>query len=133
MGASPTPRSPPPTVTFGLSISHNTITHADAWRGGGIALRATWHEGPEPHRWDLVNNALIFHNILADLTGPSARPCRGGQALPRTGISLAGSSLAARTVLYANSCHLVLRPLDAGTQSVVKVCVDTAHPSCECQ
>jgi hypothetical protein len=133
MGASPTSWSRPPTAGSGLSISHNTIARADAWRGGAIALRATWYEGPEPHRWDLVNNALIFHNTLLDLDGPPARACRGDSPKARAGISLSGSSLAARTVLYANTCDSASRPLDSGSQQIVKVCRTSTQKSCECE
>ena len=133
LAASPTPQSPPPIVDYGLTISHNTITRADAWRGGAIALTATWFQGPEPRQWPLVNNALIFHNMLLGLAGPPARACRGELPHARTGISLSGSSLVAHTVLYANTCGTAPRRLAARAEQFVSVCPNGAEPSCECQ
>src|SRR5437868_8508107 len=69
-GASPTPESPPPVLGFGISISHNTIIHADGYLGGGIDTAPTWQRGPAPHNWPFMENLLIFHNQLQDIEGP---------------------------------------------------------------
>jgi hypothetical protein len=135
LAASPSPRSPPPTVSFGLSIAHNTIRRADARQGGAITFSAGWYKGPPPHRWALVDNPLIFHNEIEDFWSPPADPCHNEPPHDRIGISLRGSSLVARTVLYDNSCSDTPQPLDTGHQSVVPVCPATNGPrphSCEC-
>jgi hypothetical protein len=132
VAAGPTTRSPPPTVSYGLSISHNTVNHADGLRGGAIAFTPTWYQGPPPHRWPLVNNALIYQNILTGLDTAPAKPCNGESIRERTGISLGGSSLVWRTVLYANTCTDARRALDAVSQDVSRICPSGTQPSCEC-
>jgi hypothetical protein len=133
LAAGPTTHSaPPPTVSFGLSISHNTINHADGLRGGAIAFSPTWYQGPAPHRWPLVNNALIFQNTLTGLDTAPAKPCKGESIHQRTGISLGGSSLDWRTVLYANTCPDARRAVDIAPRDVTRVCTPGAEPSCEC-
>jgi hypothetical protein len=133
LAAGPTTRSaPPPTVSYGLSISHNTINHADGLRGGAIAFSPTWYQGPVPHRWPLANNALIFQNKLTGLDTAPARPCDGESIHQRTAISLGGSSLVWRTVLYANACPDARRALDVAPRDVTRVCPPGAQPSCEC-
>jgi hypothetical protein len=47
-GASPTPDSPPPVESYGISISHNVVTHADGLNGGAIDLTRGWYAGPSP-------------------------------------------------------------------------------------
>jgi hypothetical protein len=133
LAAGPTTRSaPPPIVSYGLSISHNTINHADGLRGGAIAFSPTWYQGPAPHRWPLVNNALVFQNTLTGLDSAPAKPCKGESIHQRTGISLGGSSLDWRTVLYANACPDARRALDIAPRDVTRVCPPGAQPSCEC-
>jgi hypothetical protein len=133
LAAGPTTRSaPPPTVSYGLSISHNTINHADGLRGGAIAFSPTWYQGPAPHRWPLVNNALIYQNKLTGLDVAPAKPCKGESIHQRTAISLGGSSLVWRTVLYANTCPDARRALDVTPRDVNRVCPPGANPSCEC-
>jgi hypothetical protein len=133
LAAGPTTRStPPPTVSYGLSISHNTINHADGLRGGAIAFSPTWYQGPAPHRWPLVNNALIYQNKLTGLDTAPAKPCNGESIHQRTGISLGGSSLVWGTVLYANACPDARRALDVAPRDVSRVCPPGVPPSCEC-
>lgn len=118
-GASPSPGSSPPVASYGVSISHNTIRHADGMRGGAISVPLTWHAGPAPHRWPLVDNLLIHHNDISDL--------RGG-----TGISLQQGQTVWRTVLFANSCRDVGTPLRDGGKETVSVCPSDVGSSCEC-
>jgi hypothetical protein len=133
LAAGPTTRSLPPTVSYGLSISHNTINRADGWRSGAISLTSTWYAGPPPHRWPLVENALIFRNTLLGLDAAPAGACKGDKPHPRTGISLGGSELVAHSVLYANSCPQARRPLDVSNSGdVVMVCPPGVGLSCGC-
>ncbi len=131
LSAGPATHYPPPSVGFGISISHNTITRADGWRGGAISFTSTWYAGPAPHRWPLSDNALVHHNTLLGLDAAPATACNADKWHPRTGISLGGSELAWRTVLYANACPQARRALNVTERDVVRVCpADT--PSCEC-
>lgn len=133
LAAGPTTRSaPPPTVSYGLSISHNTINHADGLRGGAIAFSPTWYQGPAPHRWPLVSNVLIYQNKLTGLDAAPAKPCHSDSIHQRTGINLGGSSLVWRSVLYANACPDARRALDVAPRDVNRVCPPEAQPSCEC-
>jgi hypothetical protein len=133
LAASPSPIALPTTVGFGISIAHNTIDHADAWRGGAIALSPTWHEGPPPSRWPLVNGTLIQHNRIENIFGAIAKPCQADKALPRMGINMGRASLAHGTVLHANSCKNVLQPLVLGWNPVQRVCNAPSPDSCECR
>jgi hypothetical protein len=122
----------PPTVGYGVSISHNVIRHADGKHGGAIAQMSSWYPGPEPHRWALSNNMLIHHNSIRDLDGPAPlRICGSGQ--PRIGINFPEWDLAWRTVLYANSCTNVSQPIgNHGGVDTIRVCPSGAAKSCEC-
>jgi hypothetical protein len=121
----------PPTVGFGISISHNTIRRADAQHGGAIGQLNSWYAGPAPHRWPLSDGMLIYHNSLADIDGARALPiCGSGHA--RIGIAFPDSPTAWRTVLYANSCSNVSVPLGAGGIDIKQVCPSSGPDSCEC-
>jgi hypothetical protein len=132
IGAAPWGDAPPPTVGFGVSISHNTIRHADAQDGGAISQLGSWFAGPKPHRWPLSDNLLIHHNAIIDIDGARALPVCGSSRRPRTGIAFPDSAIAWRTVLYANSCRHVSVPVGEGGVDVVKVCPSPPSDSCEC-
>lgn len=125
-------RGTPPTVGYGLSIAHNSIRRADGFGGGAIAFTPTWFQGPPPHRWRLVDNALVHHNIVTDVPGDLPRPCKRTGAKQRIGINLRASALAWRTVLYANACQDVSRSLGTGTQQTIIMCPQEDSRSCEC-
>ncbi|MGA2190454.1 MAG: hypothetical protein ABSH33_18185, partial [Steroidobacteraceae bacterium] len=72
--ASPWNHEIPPTVSFGLDISHNTIRHADGPKGGAIALYNSWYSGPDPRVWPLSDGVLIQHNLIEDIDGTRAIP-----------------------------------------------------------
>ncbi|MDP8986461.1 MAG: glycoside hydrolase family 55 protein [Pseudomonadota bacterium] len=131
IAAAPWEATPPPTVGFGVSISHNTIRHADGQSGGAISQVSTWYAGPGPHRWPLSNNLLIFHNSIADIDGARAI-ARCGKSHPRIGIAFPDPAIAWRTVLYANSCKNVSMPVGPGGIDTVKVCPPSVPDSCEC-
>jgi hypothetical protein len=131
VGAAPWGDATPPTVGFGVSISHNTIRRADAQDSGAIAQLNSWFAGPEPHRWPLSDNMLIHHNSIADIDGARALPICG-TTRPRTGIAFPDSGIAWHTVLYANSCKNVSLPMNSGGVDSVKVCPSSARDSCEC-
>jgi hypothetical protein len=121
----------PPTLGYGVSISHNTIRHADATRGGAIAQTDPWFAGPEPHRWPSSDNQLIYQNTIQDVTGPRAFPLCGSSH-PRIGISFPRADIAWRTVLYANSCKRVDVPIGPGGNNATRVCPSPVASSCEC-
>jgi hypothetical protein len=132
VGAAPWGEAISPTVGFGVSISHNTIRHADAEHGGAIAQLNSWYAGPEPHRWPLSDNLIIQHNSIADIGGPRALPICGASRPPRIGIAFPESQVAWRTVLYANSCKNVPTPVGGGGVDMVNVCPSSVPDSCEC-
>jgi len=131
VAAAPWGDAAPPTVGFGISVSHNTIRHADALRGGAIAQVDSWYAGPEPHRWPLSDNVLIHHNSIADIAGARAMPACS-TSHPRIGIAFPRPDIAWRTVLYANACKNVSMPLGVGGVHTTKVCPSSVPDSCEC-
>lgn len=132
VAASPWGDAAPSTVGFGISVSHNSIRHADNQHGGAIAQASTWFAGPEPHRWPLSDNLLIYHNSISDIDGARALPiCE--QSRPRIGIAFPDAAIAWRTVLYANSCKNVSMPIGPGGIDTIKVCPSPAPDSCECR
>jgi hypothetical protein len=122
---------PPPTVGFGISISHNTIRRADGLHGGAIGQVDSWAAGPDPHRWPLSESMLIHHNSISDIDGARAIPICG-TSRPRVGIAFPDPPIAWRTVLYANSCKNVSTPVGGGGIDTIKVCPSSAPDSCEC-
>jgi hypothetical protein len=131
VGAAPGGITPPPTVGFGVSVSHNTVGHADAMYGGGIAQINTAWTGPEPHRWPLSDNVLIYHNSIVNIDGPRALAICGASH-PRVGIAFPTPAIAWRTVLYANSCRNVTTPIGDGGVNTTRVCPSSVTDSCEC-
>ena len=143
-GASPTPDYPPPVEGYGISISHNTITHADGLHGGAISLTRSWHPGPSPGKWNLEDNTLVFANSINDISGAASQTVTSGlpyatsafprcsnTAAPRIGIQIFDATIRS-TVMSSNSCNNVTTKLvDAGTSSV-EVCPSTVSSSCEC-
>jgi hypothetical protein len=123
----------PPTVGYGVSISHNVIRHADAAHGGAISQMSSWYPGPEPHRWALSNSMLIHHNAISEIDGPPAqRKCGGGE--PRVAINFPVPAIAWHTVLYANSCERVSQPISKQDGiDTVRVCAASPADSCECR
>jgi len=130
--ASPTPESPPPVLGFGISISHNIISHADGLRGGAIDIASVWFRGPPPQDWPLVENMMISHNRIQDVTGSLPRnPCHFPQR-KRTGIRVEGTDNARDTILYANRCERVDAPLEDPGHQTVRVCSQGNPGNCEC-
>jgi hypothetical protein len=130
--ASPTPSSPPPVSSYGVTIAHNTIRHADAFRGGAIGVALTWHQGPAPHNWNVVDNMLIHHNSIVDIDGRGPiRKCDIDQR-SRIGINLHQSTMVWGTVLYANSCVNVTTAIQDTGSATVRVCPSPVSGSCEC-
>jgi hypothetical protein len=131
-GASPTAESPPPTVSYGLDIAHNTVTGADGWNGGSIEIDTTWHEGPPPGTWPLVSNTLIHHNELMATPGVARRGCLGRPVPERTGINLGATRLARGTTLYANQCRGYRRGFVDPRGTSTRSCAQAKADSCEC-
>lgn len=131
VAATPWEGRPPPTVGFGVSVSHNDIRHADAENGGAIAQSNIWWVGPEPHRWPLSDGMLIHHNSISDIDGARAL-AQCGKSQARVGVAFPDAAIAWRTVLYANSCKNVSTPIGDGGIDTVSVCPSAVHDSCEC-
>jgi len=124
--------SPSPVVGYGLSISHNSIARADALRGGAIGAALTWHGGPPPHNWRLLESTLIFRNEIRDLAGPTPLSRCDVEQSQRIGINLYEDSLVWDTVLYGNSCLNTSVPLVNRGRRTVLVCPSPVPNSCEC-
>jgi hypothetical protein len=127
------PEVAPPTVSFGISIAHNEIATADGLRGGAISMPLTWYAGPPPHRWALIDNTLVHHNRIRNLTGPAARKQCDGASWERAGVKLAGADLAWRTVTYSNSCASTPIGYRHGGNETVNRCETRDADSCECR
>lgn len=131
-GASATPESPPPVVSFGVTIAHNIVSHADGYRGGAIDVTASWSDGPPPNDWRLVESPLIYGNVIRDMSGPlpdsiCKRPSEG-----RIGIRLAGSQHVRDAVLFRNTCERVDKPLADGGTHTARACGSAHTDDCEC-
>jgi len=131
LAAAPWQDAEPPTVSFGNSISHNHVRHADAAQGGAIAQVASWSPGPPPYRWALSDNLLIHHNAISDMDGPRALALCG-KSHARIGINLPAQPIAWHTVLYGNSCSDVPVPIAGDGVDTVRICPSDAKDSCEC-
>ncbi|HEY2686518.1 MAG TPA: hypothetical protein VGI93_23605 [Steroidobacteraceae bacterium] len=130
IAAAPWDDTAPPTVGFGVSIAHNEVRHADALYGGGIAQMRSWFAGPEPHRWPLSDNVLIYHNRIEDIDGARATPICS-KSHPRMGIAFPDEPIAWHSVLYANQCERIATALGPGGVDTTKVCLEGSS-SCEC-
>jgi hypothetical protein len=131
IAAAPWGDASPPTVSYGVSISHNKISHADAARGGAIAQMDSWSSGPEPHRWPLSDNMLIHHNHIEDIDGKRALPICGSSH-PRSGIYFPQPETSWHTVLYGNTCTKVSLPISGSGVDTIRVCPSSSPDSCEC-
>jgi hypothetical protein len=133
--ASPTPESPPPIVGFGAVIAHNSISHADGQRGGGIDISSAGpagKAGPPPENWTMVENPLIFGNLIRNISGPLPRQaCHDTQRL-RVGIHLEGKQIIKDTVLSRNRCEQTDHLLDDGGTDTTALCDSSAAQACEC-
>jgi hypothetical protein len=131
-GAAPTPGSPPPLESFGVSIAENRISEADALGGGAIALVAGAPRGPPPGDWPLVQSLTIFRNELRLISGPVPRaPCNRGQRF-RIGIRLDGVKNVRDATLYRNECNTVDVPIEDGGLHTTLLCRNGGHGNCEC-
>lgn len=135
VSAAPTPFSVPPVTSFGLDISHNTVRRADGELGGAIAFPRTWFQGPGPHDWTMIDNALIHHNRIVDIDGElSRRSCMGIPTPRRIGINLGESNLVKRSVLYSNRCQSVSVAINSRPEDATILCPPSADRSfCECR
>ena len=131
--AAPTPESVPPLLGFGTVIADNVITHADNLGGGAIVIAPTWHRGPPPGDWPLVEGPLIFHNTIRDIAGPAPRPDCGYGQRSRIGIRL-GTDNVRNAVLQGNSCERVDVPLDDSAKGTARACPRSGGGgTCECR
>jgi len=131
--ASDTHSSPPPILGIGLNISHNTIRQSDGYLGGAIDFASTWKKGPPPYRWTLIDNALIQHNTIADITPSLPRPACNYRQVVRAGIRIDAPGSISRTVMYGNTCRDVARNLEDYGTDTTRVCPASGKTSsCEC-
>ena len=137
-GASPDAPSGPPIESYGVSISHNTVTQADDINGGAIALSRTWYGGPPPSTWQYAENTLIFQNSINNIpnppSGPAAAYANCTATYPRQGIHF-DDGMVWQAVLYANSCTNVARNLTDGGTATLRACPASGSVpanSCEC-
>jgi uncharacterized repeat protein (TIGR01451 family) len=126
---------PPPTMSYGLAISHNVISRAGGARGA-VSLGPSWFTGPNSQvfhgvtPWKMADATLIFKNTLTDIERSSTS---------RAGIGLSATNRLApiewRSVLYGNVCRGALAHsggiADMGT-GTVRVCPTSQAESCDC-
>jgi hypothetical protein len=133
--ATPTPYAPPTIAGFGAVIAHNSISHADGQRGGAIDIASAGpagKAGPPPENWTLVQNVLIFGNLIRDITGTlPRRACHDTQRL-RVGIHLEGSQIIRDAVLGGNRCEQVDHFLDDAGADTTALCGPDRTAACEC-
>ncbi len=131
--ATPTPDAPPPVLGFGTVIAHNTLSRADGQRGGAIEFAHAGSSGPPPGRWPMVQNPLIFQNVILDEDGPLPRATCHQQQRSRAAIRLEGPGNVRDAVLEGNRCERVsVRLQDDGT-GTLRVCSSGKAASCECK
>ena len=103
------PDHPSPVVGYGISVSHNTIDHADGLRGGTIGIVLAGNAPPTPYQH---KSTLIHHNHISDVM----RLDDQGVCLPDNPVARNGGvgihihkAFTWDTVLYANTtkevCH----------------------------
>jgi hypothetical protein len=131
--ATATPEAPPPLLSLGVVIAHNVIFRADGQRGGAIEIAHAGAAGPPPGTWPMVQNPLIFQNVIRDVTGAAPRAvCRESQQRERSGIRLEGPGNVRDAVLQGNQCERVDKfVLDSGV-GTLRVCPAASENSCEC-
>jgi uncharacterized repeat protein (TIGR01451 family) len=128
--------APPPTVSYGLAISHNIVERSAGPRGA-ISFNQGWYTGPKSRvfqgstPWKIADATLLFRNTLTD---------NGQHGANRVGIGVSADNSSTpiewHSALYGNVCHLALpRPflglVDQGTQSV-RYCPSAQADSCNC-
>jgi uncharacterized repeat protein (TIGR01451 family) len=136
LGYGATPHTaPPPVLSYGLAVSHNTIERA-AGPKGAISLNQGWYTGPISQAirgvtpWKIADSTLLFKNTLTDMAQPHSHGVGIGvsAASPTTPIEW-------RSVLYGNVCDRDSPPqrrlVDLGTETV-RFCPSSQADSCEC-
>ncbi len=136
LGYAATPHTaPPPTLSYGIAVSHNSVNRAGA-SAGAISLNQSWFAGPVSRilpgvtPWKIADATLLFKNTLTDIGQPGAT---------RVGIGISAGRPTApvewRSVLYGNVCNGTSLPdsglVDMGTGSVL-YCPSRTAKSCEC-
>jgi hypothetical protein len=136
--ASPDASAAPPLESYGVSISHNTVTQADDLNGGAIAISSSWYGGPPPATWQFADSTLIFSNTINNIANPPSGPdstyANCSATYPRQGIHF-DDPLVWHSVLYANSCNNVAQNVnDPGTATLRACGAAGSVPanSCEC-
>ena len=102
-GASPSPGSPPPAISYGVAIARNAVVKADGYAGGAISFAPTWWDGPAPNRWPLLNGTVVYHNTIDGMTGTAPSKACASVQTGRTGIHVHAPTTA-NTVFFENVC-----------------------------
>ena len=131
-GASPTPLSPPPLLSVALTISQNSISHADGLTGGAIDILPSGYQGPPGYAKPLVAGIVIDHNDITHVSGRPPSPACNYQQKSRIGINLTGGARLDWNLLYKNRCFDVSKPLNDRASHTQRVCDANAQGSCEC-
>jgi Domain of unknown function DUF11 len=134
LGATPD-TAPPPTLSYGLAISHNVVSGVGGSKGA-ISLFPSWFTGPQSHifrgvtPWKISDATLIFKNTLSDIGQPGVTPVGVGVS-----VGYPAAPVEWRSVLYGNTCTGALAGpkgiVDLGT-ATVRVCPSSRAESCEC-
>jgi hypothetical protein len=131
--ASPSPHALPPLLSFGVSVSHNRVMHADGLRGGAISIAPTWFRGPTGYARPLLGGVIVDHNLIQGVSGAPPRPACGYSQDGRYGVDLQGDDrFIDGTVLYRNVCEDVGIPLRDHGVHTKRVCDQPGPKSCEC-
>jgi len=131
--ASPSPHALPPLLSFGVSVSHNRIMHADGLRGGAISIAPTWFRGPAGYTRPLLEGLTVDHNLIQGVSGAPPQPACGYSQDGRYGIDLQGDDrYIDATVLYRNVCEDVSVPLRDHGVHTKRLCDSQDTKSCEC-
>jgi hypothetical protein len=131
-GASPSPHAPPPLLSFAVSIAHNRIASADGLTGGAISIVPTWFSGPPGYENPLLEGLAIHHNEIRNISGTPPQAACGYVQDGRYGIVLQGDRHIDGTVLYANTCENVMKPLRDNAFRTKRECGSHLANSCEC-
>lgn len=107
----------PPVEGFGIRIAHNVIDGAEGLLDSAIGLPLTWHAGPPPHRWPLLDRPLIFGNRLGNA---------------RVGIDIPANAQVRGAVLYANRCVNVRTGVRVERARHTLLCAQDLDDACEC-
>jgi hypothetical protein len=105
-------------VSYGVSLAHNTVAHADSPYGGAIALNPAFFGADfPPSTARQLRSTIVHHNLLRDVQ--CSTPTCEQDPVQRVAINI-HDGFVYDTVLYKNeivNCHLEL--IDRGTNTTL--------------